>query len=88
MHWTDYIGISSFGPISQKTGKTMAIASRCLFKQSTEDFKTTDDQMIATRVIRSGLLKPNHANGLRLGDRESRNGILVFNSLLFVRLSS
>jgi hypothetical protein len=38
----------------------------CLFKQSTEDFNTADDQISAASVIRSSLLKLNHANGLRV----------------------
>jgi hypothetical protein len=66
MDWTDCLGIPSFGPIIQRTVKTIAIVRRCLFKQNTEDFKTADDQMIAASVIWSGLLKPNHANELRL----------------------
>jgi hypothetical protein len=58
MDWNGCIGIASFGP--------MAMVWRRLFKQSSEDFKTAEDQMIVAIVIRSGLLKPNHANGLRL----------------------
>jgi hypothetical protein len=58
MDWNDCIGIASFRP--------MAMVWRSLFKQSPENLKIVEDQMIAATVIRSGLLKPNHANGLRL----------------------
>jgi hypothetical protein len=44
----------------------MAMVWRRLFKQSSENLKTVEDQNLVAIVIRSGLLKPNHANGLRL----------------------